>query len=345
MTKREFFKCAKGLLALAVLLLATILTGCLATAAGQSDQSSVKVSIAPPLKEISIDQDGVFDSDKNGQFEFKLANEGQETLTFTVVAKPYSVLDASYNSVSYDKETKYTQLARWISFDQTEYQLKPKEVVKIPFKVTVPDDAPSGGQYAMISVSTKADQSTAGDQTVQAIHELGMLVFGRVSGETREEAQVQSMAIKTFQPPKYDDDGQNEQAVSAQAKVKNSGNTDFAVKSHLVVEPVLGGGTVTTTEESFTVLPDTEREFTVRWADSPALGLFKVTQQVSVLGKDYQATQVVLVIPTALIIGLTVAVVLVVATVVVIVVVRRRKGGRSTIRRHGKTKLQPKGDL
>jgi hypothetical protein len=315
---------------------------------GAENQPQSQIKITPLTRQLSAEPGEVYTGDANGPFVLKVVNSGSSEATIDVAAKPYSVANKAYDSYSYSKETSYTQIAKWISFAQTEYKVPPGKTIEVPFRITVPEDAPAGGQYALVSASTKASPKQVNGQTIDVIEEAGMIVYAHVSGETREEAKVQSMSIGNLQPPKYNSDGQNERPVSTVTTVKNSGNIDFSVETSMVVSGVFSGKEIANIkEQSSTVLPDTEREITTKWADSPSFGIFKVVSTTKVLGKSYQVSQIVVVIsPTLAIVAL---IVLVLLAVGVVVLVKLRKGGKKSGHggraRVGKVKLEPKKDI
>jgi hypothetical protein len=238
--------------------------------------------------------------------------------------KPYSVKDAKYEDISYDNQTNYTQISRWITFPQIEYKLKAGEAVDVPFVVTVPEDVPAGGQYAVIFASTTGSQKVSDGRMINAIYQPGMLVLGHVNGETREEGKVQSMEIKSFQPPKRVA-GVNEHPVTGTAIVKNSGNTDFTVSSSMTINSIFTDKEVAKVKtQEFVVFPETERQLSLSWKDSPQVGIYKIRQTLTVLGKKHQITKIVLVIsPTVVVIA---AIILVLLAVGLRVFFRRRSG-------------------
>ena len=319
------------------------------TAVSADGQPDTKLRISPLERRVSVDPDGVYAGDATGPFVLRVANEGDSAMTVTMAARPYSIMNKTYDKYSFEQETEHTQLARWISFDKTEYEIQPGETIDVPFTITVPDDVPSGGQYAIVSAATKIAPQKVGGQVLEAVSELGMVVYGRVSGETREEAKVQSMEIKSFQAPQYNSEGANQSPLGSLTTVKNSGNVDFSVKTSLTVNGVFSGKEVAAVKnQDSVVLPGTEREIVTQWADSPLVGIYKVTSATEVLGKSYQTSQIVVIFPPVMAaISLIVLVVLVVGVVLLIKIRGGKKSGGSKLQRSrgGKVKLQPKENI
>ena len=95
----------------------------------------------------------------------EVTNSGTQPFTFRVYASPYVVTGEDYSlSFSEDASTSYTQIYRWISFQDLDgsyvsaiqRQINPGETVTIPWKVDVPEDLPGGSLCIFRHIHTRA---------------------------------------------------------------------------------------------------------------------------------------------------------------------------------------------
>lgn len=261
--------------------------------------------------------------------EFKVSNIGSGDFTFKVYAAPYSVIGDDYQN-NFSNETNYTQISRWISFEQSEYRLAVGEEQVVKFKVTVPEDVAAGGQYAVVFAEAEGDtggmevsSSTGG--SVKAVSRVGLVIYASVAGETRNESEIADFELPTmlfsFDAPD----------VTAHARVKNTGNVDFEAKYSLKVNYFFGGGEAYTEEKTYLIFPETERFVEMAWEGTPLLGFFNVTFSVTAGGKTEEVTKFVMVLPPwVLILAIVVLTILIVG--ITLMVVERKKRKKSGFR-------------
>lgn len=245
---------------------------------------------------------------------FTIINTGAKSFTFELAVSPYSVNDQKYES-NLEKETARTQISRWVSFDKKKYHLESGEEAKVTYYVDVPEDVPDGGQYAVILAQTAGQQSEGA--SINTLQRVGMLVFARMDGDTREEGKLESQYIKRFylSPP-----------VVATSLVENTGNVDFNAVYRMRVESLFGKQLYEDSKD-FSVLPETRRAVEMIWADAPKLGIFKVTQDVIILNETFTITKTVFVVPFFVIIVLAILLLLVI--ILIVAKVKRSKNKRS----------------
>lgn len=222
-------------------------------------------------------------------------NAGDDTFTYTLYAAPYSVVNESYE-LNFTDDTARTQLSRWIFFkrdDETfaktaSYTVHPKEKQVITYKINVPDDIPSGGQYASIFAEPgdgPIDRSTG----IQSVTRIGALVFGTTEGTTAEKAEISDFTLTGFLM---------QGKISTSALIKNSGNTDFSASYTLSVKKLFSGSTVYETPAgAYDILPDTTRRINLEWEETPAFGVFRVSSKVTALDQELEQSKIVLIIP------------------------------------------------
>ena len=220
---------------------------------------------------------------------FEVQNSGLKAYDFVLGVDPYSVTDENY-SIDSETRTAYTDIVDWITFSQNEGHVEPNQNQEITVTVTVPDDVPAGGQYAMIyaeMVRNDEPESTG----VAVNHRVALLVFSEVEGNTRREGQVLETKIPTFifDPP-----------ITATSLVENTGNVHATATYTLQVFPLFGDEEVYTNEENpatLTILPETQRFNSISWDGAPQLGIFRVRETVTILDDTETIEKIVFLCP------------------------------------------------
>lgn len=227
---------------------------------------------------------------------FKVENVGRLGFTFNLSTRPYQVVNESYDPDFYT-ENNYTKIQNWITFKQNEYHIESGESMEVPFQVTVPEDAPGGGQYAAIIVETR--DSSDPEATVRTISQLALKIYAHVEGEEHVGGVLMGHSLPGFVlgSPLF-----------STATVKNDGNVDFRVNHQLTVYDFFTGNEVFTPgaidldgqmvgQATPLVLPETVRTNMLRWEGSPQLGVFRAVQTISFLDQEYSFEQIVILCP------------------------------------------------
>lgn len=235
---------------------------------------------------------------------------------------PYGVVGNNYTA-DLSTETGYTAISKWIKIEEPTGKVAPNETKEVKFTITVPEDAPAGGQYAAIAVSSDDNANSSNGVTVQNVFELASIIYADVAGETRREGEVVENNIPGFvmTPP-----------VKVSALIKNSGNIHEDASIIIGVSDFFTGQVILPTEEntgeySEIVMPDTER-FTEREIDNlPALGVVKVTQTIYYNGKMSKEERDVIICP----IWFMALVILTIVTLIITIVqiIKRHRKNRS----------------
>lgn len=220
---------------------------------------------------------------------FEVQNTGLKAYDFVLGVDPYSVTDENY-SIDSETRTAYTDIVDWITFSQNEGHVEPNQNQEITVTVTVPDDVPAGGQYAMIYAEMVRDDEL--ESTGVAVnHRVALLVFSEVEGDTRREGQVLETKIPTilFNPP-----------ITATSLVENTGNVHATAYYTLQVFPLFSDEEVYTNEENpatLTILPETQRFNSISWDGAPQLGIFRVRETVTILDDTQTIEKIVFLCP------------------------------------------------
>jgi preprotein translocase subunit SecG len=245
-----------------------------------ADESRNSITVSPAHLDIPDMKPGTKYSG-----EYKLWNSGQNRVNVKIYAQPMTIVDDESYTKSYEQDGKYTQISKWITFDQDKYTLDPEERVMVHFYIDVPKDVPAGGEYAGIMNEMTADNIDGSG--IVSVKRIGLNVYSNVAGNTRKEGDVVSRNVAFFQP---------DAPLEAEVKVKNNGNVDFAVKASMEVKSIFGKVLYSSEPTDLKVLPDTTRTFKTEW-EGAEIGLYQVTVTPEFLDDSHASTHWVLVIP------------------------------------------------
>ncbi|MBQ1298546.1 hypothetical protein IIY24_01780 [Candidatus Saccharibacteria bacterium] len=245
-----------------------------------------------------------------------------EDAKYALSVVPYGVSNENYDPV-FDQMTSYTQIVDWITLDETEGSVRPNEKKDIGFTVSVPEDAPAGGQYATIMAQ---DMTHLGEEingevlAISNITAIGSIVVADVSGETRDEGEILENTIPSFLFSNQ---------LTTGARVKNEGNVHTNAKYILQVWPLFSDEEICTNEEepdSEIILPETEKYHTQE-CNLPSIGIFRAKQTVDIFGEISIAEQTVFICPLWLLFVIILAIVLIIMWLVMKSRVRKKASG------------------
>ncbi len=230
---------------------------------------------------------------------FNVNNIGTEPLNFTITVKPYSVVDKNYNT-NYELETNYTKISQWITYTTDKNILQPGESTEINYTITVPSDAPAGGQYAAIIASINEEASG----NIHLVGSVGYVIYAHVFGETRTDVNILENNIPSLflSSP-----------ISTSSLVENNGNIDMAAEYSLEISNFFSGQEVYSNVMDSTkhiVLPETQRFATQTWQETSPIGIFRVKQTVTIGIKTLVNEKIVFVCPIWLLFVIFFAIVL-----------------------------------
>lgn len=235
-----------------------------------ADTPDYRLQVSPSYAEIEEMRPG-----KNYNGVFKVQNTGSKDFDYAISITPYNVSDDKY-TIDSDTETAYNQIKDWITLSQDSGTLAADSSEEISYTIRIPNDAPAGGQYALINIRMVQDSDAGTGAAITANKQIGFRLLGDIEGNTRRTGKVTEQSIPSilFNPP-----------ISATSVVENTGNTHIVASYVLQVFPLFSNEEVYTNEESpyeVTVLPETSRYNSISWDDAPHLGIFRVKQTVTI---------------------------------------------------------------
>ena len=215
-----------------------------------------------------------------------------EDFYFRVSVSPYSVSGENYVQ-DFSTKSDWSRIVEWITLDADGGKLAPNETTKIGFKVKVPKDAPGGGQYAAIAITSNNPAKENQNGTIQNIYEMASLIFADIDGETKHEGKVLEHQIPGFVAsgkPTVVTKLSNEGTVHEIAKIK------ISVKNNITGEIVSPGENDQGAVEAI-IMPQSIRMFSQEISNLPALGVFEVSESISYLNDEINVSNIMIVCP------------------------------------------------
>ncbi len=236
----------------------------------------------------SSQQLGTLEPGSSHSGEFTVQNSGTKDFNYKVYTAPYTVKDEKY-SVSFEKNNGYTLITEWVTFSKTEGFLKSGANEKITYTINIPRNAPAGAQNTAIMVETS--DSVEKDSNVQSALRVSSIIYSNVNGTTNNCGKIVEKKLPSLllNPP-----------ISASGIVENCGNTDLNVKYVLKVRPIFSKENIYSNEEQpavYTTLPETRRYNEIRWDNTPKLGLYNTTLEITYNGKTEVLEKLIIVCP------------------------------------------------
>ena len=156
-------------------------------------QSSSEFSVTPMNRTVELVPGETYN------FKITVQNpvNSTENLDYKIHAAPYSVANAEYDA-DVTTKTDHTRMTDWITIHEPNGTLAPNETKEIEYTITVPEDAPGGGQYVAIIISKDNDKDTYWKTTGNNILEIASVLYAKVNGETIHEGRVVENNVPGF---------------------------------------------------------------------------------------------------------------------------------------------------
>ncbi len=230
----------------------------------------------------------------NGSFVVTNPAKNTTIFDYQVSVLPFFATE-DYN-ITYENTGDYNQMVNWITLDTTSGSLSPNDTNEIKFKISVPKDAPAGGQYAAIIVRSAENNTEAnakegtGLQINQAMA-IAHTIFAEVTGASIHEGKVTTTNLPSFM---------FNGKISASSTIENTGNVHGAATYKLQVYPLFSNEEVYTNEENpdtTLVLPGRTLYHETVWNETPMIGIFNVVYTVEYEGITTEISKLVIICP------------------------------------------------
>ncbi len=276
------------------------------------------ITLSPAIIKPTTDAGSVFKG------KLTVVNDGQTDYQFLVYARPFSVKSETYDP-NYTEVNERTEAYQWVQFEKTNLQLAAGKSIEIPYTVTVPKKAKSGGHYAVLFAETQPKQAEGTQVTRKK--RVGSLVYVTVNGELINSGSLLGWDAKLWQKSK---------PIGAAFRIKNDGNVHFQVNSQVTFSNIFNKPRLQLNQEQF-VLPGTTRKIVANMERSPLVGVYRVSGTVSFLDKkEALASKWIILLPIQVVNMIIATVAILVAWQVLKPRIKARKTKSKTAVRRGK---------
>ena len=259
---------------------------------------------------------------------FKISNPAASTepTHYEISAEPFYL--NGKNDVVYEEEGEMGKIVDWVKFNvPTEGRLEPNEVKEVMFTITVPKNAPAGGQYLAITTKSEnanskkdASENSGGNKAmIEEIKRVAHLIYAEITGATVKKGEITDANV-----PGFLFSGK----IKGSSSVTNQGNVHGTATYKLQVFPLFSNEEVYTNEEdptTLTILPNRTVYDELTWDETPSFGIFNVVYSVEFQGSTAEVKKMVIVCPMWL---LFVIIFVVVALIIFIVIKVKKRGSR-----------------
>ena len=244
--------------------------------------------------------------------------ESTDDFYYAASVSPYNVINNEYEA---DLSTKsdYSMITDWITIEEPTGHVRPNNTKQLNFLITVPENAPAGGQYAAINVRSNAPKGADGGAILQDVYEFASIIYADIAGETVHAGEVTENHIPGFATAL---------PVSVSALITNTGNVHENAYITIKVKNIITGDTVYPTDDQTgefaeIIMPETTRLISRELTGLSQLGLYEVTHDIEYLGETHYNTGVLMVCPLWFLILVVVTLGTIIGTVAARIVRRR----------------------
>ncbi|MBQ3453055.1 hypothetical protein IJG28_02595 [Candidatus Saccharibacteria bacterium] len=223
--------------------------------------------------------------------------DATEDFAYKAAVAPYGIKPSEDARSEYDidltTESKYTEMSKWIKIEEPTGKIKPNEMKKLKFTITVPETAAGGGQYAAITVASDTESESGDGVAVQNVFEMASIIYGAVNGEIKHEGEILENNVPGFVVST---------PVTVSAMISNTGNMHEDAAVIIKVTDFFTGNVILPNEEnsgeySELVMPETTRFVEREVGNLPALGVVKISQKIYYQGTVSEVERDVVICP------------------------------------------------
>jgi hypothetical protein len=256
----------------------------------------------------SIDRLGFLEPGKTYTRAVTTVNTSEDDMSFKVKTSTFWVEDESYEIKWGVSNSQYGKIANWTNIDPNKvHNVKAGETYEFDYNITVPADQPGGAQRLMLTINLGGKND--GSSFIAAETHINTLVFANIEGDVNPGAEIVAHSIPGFSLIPN---------INATSSIKNTGDVDLDITYNLKIHDFFSGDEVHTIEDSKVIMTDSTRMFEQSWTEAPHIGIFNVTQEITIMGEVHSFTAMVIVCPLWLIF-------LIVAFIILIIVLFIRK--------------------
>lgn len=227
-----------------------------------SAQDGQILSVTPPLFQLSALPGDVWQS------SIKVVNGNQFPLTVYVEVVNFQatgeVGQGKFVPIVTDVDNEHRQLtsAEWIQISAGPHTIAPEQTKDVPFFVDIPKDAPPGGHYSAILITTEPHKNANEQMLVKTAQTVTTLFFVRIEGEVIEQADIREFSTTESFLEKPE--------TEFILRFENKGNVHVQPRGNIIIRNMWGterGDIPVNYQTHFgNVLPRSIREFKFVWS-------------------------------------------------------------------------------
>lgn len=273
-------------------------------------------TLMPMSKTIDLDPGETY----TGTITISNPVDATSDFSYKVTIDPYSVVGEEYNADLLTQHNR-SMMTKWITIEEPTGTIAPNESKEVKYTITVPENAPAGGQYAALAVAAN-NENTAGDGlAVQNVVEMASIVYAKVAGETVHGGGILENNIPGFVT--------NIPAMLT-SRIENTGNVHEYADYTITVTDAFTGRVILPTEDSDghyseIIMPETtyasEREIN----NLPIIGVVKVSQTIKYNGETSVQEGNIVICPIWFMVLVAVTIAALITTIVMMVKKHRKK--------------------
>ena len=253
-------------------------------------------------------------------------------IKYSIEVAPFFV-DENYTNDFNNTYGTNNEMIKWITIESPkEGRLSSGEKTTVEYKITVPQNAPGGGQYASILVGANiwsdenSDENSNNTQEdgvstgVKEIRKIAHTIYAEITGDVVRQGEITDVNVPGFLLSGN---------ITGSSSVKNTGNVHGEAKYILQVFPLFSGEEIYTNEEDpqdRTILPDRTLYNETTWDQTPGIGIFNVVYTVEFEGVTQQVSKMVIKCP----IWLLFIIIFIIVAIIIYFIVRAKNRGKKS---------------
>lgn len=226
---------------------------------------SQSISVTPPLFQLSIEPGDIWQS------SVRVVNPNEYSLTVFAEVVNFAPDgeggQGKFLPILNDDESNPISLAEWIEVPEGPHVIPPGQTIDVTFFVDVPEDAPPGGHFAAILISTEPPRDDQGPVAVSTTQTVTSLFFVRIEGDILEKALIRELSVL----PRSVEEPHAEFSL----RFENKGNVHVQPRGSIRIYNMWGKerGVIPINSESHfgNVLPESIRDFRFAWTGERSL--------------------------------------------------------------------------
>lgn len=230
-------------------------------------QTIVPFAVVPARQQLNIDPG------TNQTTVIKFLNQSDAPITGNIKAVDFIVKDKKGTPILLEEEELSTRFsaASWINLPYDRATIGPKDVLRIQFNISAPQDANPGGRYVAVYFEPTGNLPSATTSNQEAAlsiaSKIAALLYIRVNGPVTEAAN-----ITRFEFPSFVEYG----PINVLTEIVNNGDYHITPSYQLVLYDWLGRKVDQVIENDINIFPGTARVFESEIGPRTMLGKYRL---------------------------------------------------------------------